>query len=137
MFIYLLYIKRTAFQNPSHDIVFCGLIGDPNGNNSCHFFFIIDVQFFIFFKTIKQKKLLLCIGMKLKNSDLRANTMHMLWGLLWGAESESEAFQKVSMSTHTHKSCMTVCSVSKVSYQLTIYNSFIRALHMQRFKMIT
>lgn len=102
MFIYLLYIKKTAFQNLSYDIVFCGLIGDPNGKNSCHFFFIIDVQFFILFKRIKQKKLLLCIGIKLKNSDLVANTMHMLWGLLWGAESECEAFQKVYMSTHTH-----------------------------------
>lgn len=62
MFIYLLYIKRTAFQSLFYDILFWGPIGEPNGTDGCHFFLIIDVQFFILFKTIKQKKLLLHIG---------------------------------------------------------------------------
>lgn len=37
--------------------------------------------------------------MKLKNSDLVAYKMNMLWGLLWGAESECEALQEVYMTT--------------------------------------
>lgn len=90
MFIYLVYIKRTAFQSLSYDILFWGLIGDPNGTDSCHFFLIIDVQFFILFKTVKQKKLLLCIGVYVTN----------------------------------------------VSCQLTLYNSLVRILHVQRFKTI-
>lgn len=39
------------------------------------------------------------VYMRLKNTDLVANTVNMLWRLLWGAEPESEALQKVYTTT--------------------------------------
>lgn len=44
-------------------------------------------QFFILFVSVKQKSVCYFMYVKLENTGLVANTVNVLWGLLWGTES--------------------------------------------------